>query len=252
MQGKMGQLINSPQTFVWDYKTNSQDDSGIYRLIVTPNTYGVTGLDKDNSVIKNFRQWLELWRLGGGVKNDIICSSRSIRLKFKNAQPDNAFTYVECSNAYDFLVNGLNLDLGNPIFCEDELQYWEQLADIIDVETFNFQDFIKSYFGAFEIKNGLDFIKIWFDCANSFERWLITLYYKSTCNCGYIRNVLDFCQNLSNAELFSNIATHILEISANSADIKERSEALKQAVAHNIKITDFAEKKLNAKLNAML
>ena len=252
MQGKMGAVIDSPQTFVWEYKSSPEEDKGIYRLIITPKTYGVTGLEKDYSIVTDFRHWLELWRQGGNVKSNIISTSRSISLKAKNAQPDNAFNYIECNNAFEFLVNGLKLDFGAPEFREDELQYWEHLADKIDVEFFNFHDFIKSYFGAFEIKNGLDFIKIWLDCSSSFDRWLISLYYRSTNATGYIRSVLDICQSLSNAELFGNIATHILEINATDADINERREALMVATAHDIKITEFAEKKLNAKLSAML
>jgi hypothetical protein len=252
MQGKMGSVIDSPQTFVWEYKSSSEEDMGIYRLIITPETYGVTGLDKDYSIVKDFRHWLDLWRLGGSVKSNIISTSRSIRLKAKNAQPDNAFNYVECNNAFEFLINGLRLDFGSLRFREEELQYWEQLADKIDVENFNFHDFINSHFGAFEIKNGIDFIKIWVDCGSSFDRWLISLYYKSTNANGYVRDVLDNCYSLSNAELFGNIATHILEINATDADISERRDALKEAAFHDIKITDLAEKKLNAKLNALL
>lgn len=252
MQGKMGSIIESPQTFVWEYKSSSEEDKGIYRLIITPETYGISGLETDYSIVKDFRHWLDLWRQGGNVKSNIISTSRSIRLKAKNAQPDNAFNYVECNNAFEFLTNGLRLDFGSLDFREDELQYWEQLVDKIDVENFNFHDFINAHFGAFEIKNGIDFIKIWVDCDSSFDRWLISLYYKSTNAKGYVRDVLDNCQSLSNAELFGNIATHIFEMNATDADINERRDALKEAAFHDIKITDLAEKKLNAKLNALL
>lgn len=252
MHGKMGSIIDSPQTFVWEYKSSSEEDKGIYRLIITPETYGISGLETDYSIVKDFRHWLDLWRLGGNVKSNIISTSRSIRLKAKNAQPDNAFNYVECKNAFEFLINGLRLDFGSLDFREEELQYWEQLVDKIDVENFNFHDFINAHFGAFEIKNGIDFIKIWVDCDSLFDRWLISLYYKSTNANGYVRDVLDNCQSLSNAELFGNIATHILEINATDADINERRDALKEAAFRDIKITDLAEKKLNAKLNALL
>lgn len=252
MQGKMSALMESAQSFVWEYKSPSEEDKGIYKLIITPSTYGVTGLEQNYSVVKDFRSWLELWKQGGGVKSNIISTSRSIQLKAKNAQPDNAFNYIECTNAYDFLIKGLRLDFGSPEFRLDELPFWEQLADSIDAESFKFHDFIKLHFGAFEIQNGLDFIKVWLDCTGQFDRWLLSLYYKSTSVSGYVRDVLDCCQNLSNAELFGNIATHILETNASDADINERREALKEAAAHNIKITDFAEKKLNAKLSAML
>lgn len=252
MQGKMGSVIDSPQTFVWEYKSSAEEDKGIYRLIITHDTYGVTGLENDYSIVKDFRHWLNLWRQGEDVKSNIISTSRSIRLKAQNAQPDNAFSYVECNNAFEFLINGLQLDFGSPEFREEELQYWEKLADIIYVENFNFHDFINAHFGAFEIKNGLDFIKIWVDCGSSFDRWLISLYYRSTKAKGYVRDVLDNCHSLSNAELFGNIATHILEINATDADINERRDALKEATFHDIKITDRAEKKLNAKLNALL
>lgn len=250
MQRKMGELINSRQSLVWEYKSSNR---GIYKLIISPKTYGVSSIEKNYSVVKNFRQWLELWQQGDNVKSNIISTSQSIRLKAKNAQPDNAFKYIECNNAFEFLVNGMGLDFGSPEFREDELQYWEQLANNINIENFKFHDFIKSYFNVNEIKNGLDFIKIWIGCGTKFERWLISLYYKSTnVSDGYIRSVLSICHELTDAELFDNITTHILEINATDSDINERREALKVAADHDIKITEFAEKKLNDKINAML
>lgn len=252
MQGKMGKFMNDNSTYVWEYK--SEIDKGAYKLIITNgNTYNVAGLEEKYSVVHNLYEWLRLWEKGKNVKQTIICSSPNIFVNSHYAQPDNAFYYQECNNAYEFLTQGLGLDFGDITEpTENDLLYWEQLASQIDITTFNFDDFIKERLDTFTLENGTDFIKSWFDCDTGFDRWLLALYFKKISNKqGYVYRALSQCVTLSKSELFSNIATLIFEDVNKEASISERLSAMKLARERGVKITDFAVNKLKAKLNAI-
>lgn len=252
MQGKMGKFFNDQNAFVWEYKSGY--DKGIYTLILTDGTtYGVSGLSEKYSVVGNLYEWLLLWKGGKNVKQQIICSSSSIYANAHHAQPDNAFTYIQCKNAYQFLTLGLGLDFGvvdEP--GEEEMPYWEQLASEIDITTFNFDNFIKERLDTFILKDGIDFIKSWFDCDSDFDRWLLTVYFRKISNgSGYVNRAVSQCTKLSKSELFSNIATLILGDANKEEYISERRAAMNLAADHGVKITDEARRKLKAKLSAI-
>ena len=251
MQGKMGKFMDDHQTFVWEYK--SSRESSTYNLIITDGTtYGVSGLERDYTVVHNLREWLKLWEKGENIRKNIICTSKNIFANSGNAQPDNAFEYVECKNAHDFLVKGLGLDFGGIENKEADAHQWEKLASLIDVETFDFQSFVNERFDTFNLKNSNDFIKTWFDCETDFDRWLLAIYYqKISDGKGYISGVLANCQNLSTSELFSTIATQIFDSPLTDDNINERRAALREAVKHNVQITEAAERQVYAKLSAM-
>lgn len=252
MQGKMGKFMNDNSTFVWEYKSGT--DSDTYTLVLTNGTtYGVSGLEEKFSYVSNLYQWLKLWEKGESVKKTIICSSPNIYSNAHHAQPDNAFSYLVCENAYQFLTQGLNLDFGvieEP--GEDEMQYWEQLASKIDISDFDFDKFVKERLDTFSLENGYDFIKSWFDCETDFDRWLLTIYFRKVSNGeGYINRVVAQCADLSKSELFSNIATLIFEDPNKEESIQERKAVMKLAASKGVVLTDMARKKLKAKLSAM-
>lgn len=252
MQGKMGPYMNDHQTFVWEYK--SPNETGTYNLILTNGTtYGVSGLERNYSVVRNLYEWLKLWEKGSDVKKNIICISKTIFANAFNAQPDNAFVYTECDSAYKFLTKGLKLDFGGITPNEDEMPQWETLAQNIDLEDFDFETFINERFDTFNIKDSKDFIKTWFECETDFDRWLLAMYYrKISGNHDYICESLDKCINLNTSELFSNIATHIFDTQMSDENIRERRSALEEAMRHDIRITDAAERQTYAKLSAMM
>lgn len=91
MQGKMNRFMNDNNTFVWEYK--SRTEQGTYQLIITNGTtYGVDGLESKYTVVGSLKEWLHLWKQGANVKPTIISSSPNIFKNAHHAQPDNAFT----------------------------------------------------------------------------------------------------------------------------------------------------------------
>lgn len=252
MQGKMGKFMNDNITFVWEYKSGI--DKGTYTLVLTNGTtYGVAGLDKKFSVVSNLSEWLKLWEKGEKVNQIIICSSPNIYINAHHAQPDNAFTYLVCENAYQFLTKALQLDFGiDDEPGEDEMPYWEQLASEIDINDFNFDEFVKGRLDTFNLKNGYDFIKSWFDCDTDFERWLLTIYFRKISKGeGYVNRAITQCVNLSKSELFSNLATLIFEEQNKDDFIIERKAVMKLAAEKGVNITNEARNKLKAKLSAI-
>lgn len=252
MQGKMSAFMQDRHTYVWEYK--SPRETGVYNLIIAPgSTYGVTGLEEKYSVVHDLHGWLELWTKGEAVRSDIICTSRTIFANAGNAQPDNAFRYTECADACQFLTKGLGLDFGIGEEPEpEELPYWEQLASLVDVGSFNFDDFVRERLNTFTLNDGVDFIKAWFDCETDFDRWLLALYFRNVSSGrGYIAKVLKNCRNLGQAELFSNIATLIFEEVNPEPYISERRKAMAFARCNGVTITDEATTKLKAKLSAL-
>ena len=251
MQGKMGKFMADHQTFVWEYKSSAE--RGVYDLILTNGTdYGISGLERRYSVVNNLSEWLRLWEQGEDVRKQIICTSPNIFRNAVNAQPDNAFRYIECRDAHEFLTRGLGLDFGGIQPLEEDRSHWETLAKTIDLETFDFDSFINERFDTFEIRDGRGFIKTWFECESDFDRWLLAMYYrKISGGRGYICRVLSRCSGLSTTELFSNIAACIFESPFSDDDIHERRAALKEANRRNVKITEIAERQVYAKLSAM-
>lgn len=252
MQGKMGRFIDDNSTFVWEYKSGAS--KGIYNLVITDGTtYGVADLKDKYTVVANLHEWLKLWEKGESVKQTIICSSPNIFANAYHAQPDNAFTYLKCKNAYQFLTQGLGLDFDTtaepPV---EEMPYWEQLASEININDFNFDEFVKERFDTHTLEDGYNFIKSWFDCSTDFDRWLLILYFRKVSNGeGYIYRAVSQSASLSKSELFSNIATLILDDANKDASIAERKQALMLAAEKGVKITDVARNKLKAKLTAI-
>lgn len=252
MQKKMGRFMNDNSTFVWEFK--SEIDKGTYNLVVTNGTiYGVSGLSDKYTYVKTLYEWLKLWEKGGKIQQTIISSSPNIFANTHFAQPDNAFTYTECKNVYQFLVKGLHIDFGvteEP--CNEEMHYWEQLAAKIDVNTFNFDEFVKEYLDTFTLQDGIDFIKSWFDCETDFDRWLLSIYFRKIADkTGYIYRAVSQCTDLSKSELFSHIATLIFDEPNKEAFISDRLAAMKLAAEKGVQIPDMARTKLKAKLTSI-
>lgn len=250
MQGKMSAFMEDNHTYVWEYK--SPHDSGLYNLILTASTYAVAGLERHYSIVDNLCEWLGLWEKGEKVKRNIICTSASICHSAHNAQPDNAFHYTMCANAFEFLTKGLHLDFGEISYKEEDAAYWERLAAMIDVADFDLKRFINEKYDTYSLHTSADFIKTWFECETDFDRWLLALYYmKVNQGKGYICAALADCSSLSTAELFSTIATKIFDSAYTDRDVDERRRALEEASRYGVKLTDIAEKKVCAKLSAM-
>jgi hypothetical protein len=252
MLAKMGRFANDPNIHIWEYKSNQEVNS--YELILTRgNIYGIQGIANKYTVATTLRDWLKLWQHGEQITQKIICSSKAIFDNAHNAQPDNAFHYVICNNVYEFLTNGLGLDFGDIKFKSEDIEHWETLAKSIDISDFSFDDFVNQHFDTFGLVDSLNFIKTWFACDTSFDRWLLSIYYqKKFDNSDYLWRVLQLCDKLNTAELFSNLATVIFDENITDKTIGERKLMLTEASRYNkVTITELAEQKVRTKLCAI-
>jgi hypothetical protein len=248
MQSKINKFKNDPVIFIWNYLSGKECKN--YRLILTAGTtYGVKGLEKDYTLCENFRQWVALWKsVGVGIKSQIISSSKCIFNNAENAQPDNAFEYTICNNVFEFLKDGLGLDLDGLSLRQEDLPNWEKLAQLIDIKDFDFDTFVYKHFNISTIDED-DFVKIWFEYKDNFDRWLLKMYFlrKQEKN-SYLQRVLENCQTQSTPELFSLLATQIFEEPIDNNSLQQRRVLLEYTKEENVQIVTEEEKRIEKEL----
>ncbi len=250
LEGKMETFIDDTQINIWRFLSQEKDLT--YKLILTnQNDYGVKGLEANYTIVNDIREWLNIWKDNKQqVSPQIICKSRSIFANSVYAQPDNAFSYETCRNAYEFLTHGLGLNFGGMQPLMSDGDNWERLAEEIDVSAgFSFPKFVKQHFGIDDIENHKDFIRLWFSHPSIFDRWLLARYYDNKANGqGYLCRVLKATSNYGTNELIESMATDISEI---TAEMDIRRYCLRYAAQQNVLLTEAAESMVARTLQAL-
>ncbi len=250
LEGKMDTFQNDSQITIWRLPSEEKDLT--YRLILTDNKdFGVKGLECNYTIVNNIREWLDIWKDTGKQSTpNIICKSRAIYANAVYAQPDNAFSYVTCNNAYQFLVQGLQLYFGGLQPLTSDGDNWERLAKCIDLsEGFNFAKFVQDYFGVNEVEDYKDFIRIWFSYPQGFDRWLLARYYMNkNGDSGYLCKMLRETTKYGTAELIENMA---YQLPSSSEDIQERNYCLKYAVKQKVQLPENVESMVANVLEAL-
>lgn len=236
LEGKMTHFATDNQAIIWHLK--GSDNTLSYRLIMTNGTtYGVRNLQSKYKVVENVRQWLTIWQ-HEGLTNTIICTSPALYANAKNAQPDNAFTYCECSSARDFLVKGLHLPLGFITYNPDEEPFWKLLAKEIDIaKDFNFDAFFNQKFDIYDLANYGVFIKTWFEFSKHYMRWLLSAYYRHRfCERGYICHVLGNIKGFTDSAFVEELLTCIFNCNGVQDLMDERRQALAAAAEKGVAV----------------
>lgn len=250
MQGKVSKFKYDPNIHIWEYHSTTIGKN--YKLILSKSTYGVKGLSGKYTICLNIRQWIDLWKDGNLVHQQIICTSRTLYNNAQNAQPDNAFEYVRCSNAYEFLKDGIGLKVGVDVASEEDADYWEKLSQYIDVEDFDFEQFVNREFNSYNLTEAGSFVENWFECKDDFSRWLLKIYYlQHVGEETYLSKALRKSPSLSTSELFSLLATLAFDEAIGEKELRVRCLLLKLAANKNVQITEWAERKVKAKLMAI-
>lgn len=246
MQGKMDSFRSDNAIRIWGY--HAAESEKRYRLILCPGTcYGVTGANEQYDYCGTVQDWVSLWKQGN-VRTNIICYSKSIFDNVGNAQPDNAFDYTICQNAFEFLREGLKL-IPKDIQCKvEELPHWETLAsEIKDVRSFRFEDFVLTRFNVRQLEES-EFMQFWFKWGDAFSRWLLKTYFlMKFCEGKYLCRVLMQCERYQSTELFDKLALQIFA-GCNAQDLSERRVLLSKGRDQGISLTVSAESELRQKL----
>lgn len=247
LEGKMRKFRDDPQSFIWYY--NNEDKQLEYRLILTDNsTFGVHGLEETHNIANDVTKWLGSWQYPE-LKENIICTSHSIFAHADYAQPDNAFTYCVCHNTYEFLVNGLHLELQGIPYREEESQYWDQLARLIDVHNFKFANFFNQQFGIYDLADYNVFFEQWFSNKDPFMRWLLAKYYTYRfCNEGYICRVLQQIESYNDTMFAKGLVLTIFSLDNKEDYLEERMIGLRKATQHGIELPPDIQKHLVTKI----
>ena len=252
MQSKVSKFKDDPNIHIWEYHSGTEYDN--YHLILTNGTtYSVKGLEERYTLCEDLRHWIALWKnVGAKIKPQIICTSKCIFANSDNAQPDNAFKYTVCNNAFEFLTEGLGINLGKLSLREEDMPYWEELASCIDVTDFDFDVFVNQRFNTLNLNDENAFVQTWFEYKDTFSRWLLKTYFVwKSGERSYLIRVLENVTSLSTSDLFSQIATHIFDEPLDEASIGQRLSLLKEAKRQHVQIKSLAEQKVKAKLSAM-
>lgn len=239
LEGKMEIFCHDSQSTVWRLKSGEKGLT--YRLVLTNRTtFDVKGLDARYTVVGNMQEWLNIWKdPKQQTTPNIVCTSQSIYANAVYAQPDNAFSYVSCGDAYEFLTAGLQLQFGNVQCMPGDDDFWKQLASDIDVSNgFSFKNYVEDYFEVNAIDTYQQFVKLWFDRLASFDRWLLATYYKSQDGSNaFICRILDSLSNLVGNEFVEKVA---YEMTSVEPEIEVRRYCLDEALRHKVALSESA------------
>ena len=239
LEGKMATFCHDSQSAVWRLK--SEEKALAYRLVLANRTvFGVKGLDTKYTVVGNMQEWLNIWKdPRQQTTPHIVCTSQSIYANAVYAQPDNAFSYVSCGDAYEFLTTGLQLQFGNVRRMPGDDDYWRQLAADIDVsDSFSFKKYAEDYFAVNAIDTYQQFVRLWFGHLGSYERWLLATYYKSQDGSNaFICRILDSLGSLVGNEFVEKVAYEMTNV---ESEIEVRKYCLDEALRHNVVLNESA------------
>ena len=250
LEGKMASFKNDSQSTIW--RLRSEDKGLTYRLIITNGkTFGVQGLEKHYTVVHTIHEWLNIWKdINKQVTPNIICTSKSIFGNAVYAQPDNAFDFVQCLDAYEFLTKGLQLQFGGMTKALGDGENWQELASQIDISNgFSFSKYVKSYFSISDIDSHETFIKLWFDYPGQFERWLLARFYQLQQDGeGFICRILTKTTALTGNDFIEQMVLYMTEI---ESEMEIRQYCLREAARRNVVLREVVESVLNSKLQAI-
>lgn len=248
LESKTERFRDQSQSFI--YYFHNSDRQLNYRLVLTNGTtYGVQDVERHYNIAPTVNEWLKCWHYPE-LKTNIICTSPAIFANESHAKPDNAFTYCTCHNAYEFLHDALNIKMPQCDYRESEKQYWEQLASEINIEDFDFDTYFAKRFKIFELSEHSSFYRLWYDNSASFDRWLISMYYRDRfCDKGYICRVLSTMDDYTTPRFLEQIALHIFTLENEAYDyIEERKAGMEEAARRGIVLSPTAQSLLKERL----
>lgn len=241
LESKTERFREQSQSFI--YYFHNSDRQLNYRLVLTNNTtYGVHDIERYYNIAPTVTEWLKCWRYPE-LKPNIICTSSAIFANAGHAQPDNAFSYCICNNAYEFLHDALGVKMPNCEYRKEDNIYWDQLAAEIDIEDFKFDNYFAKRFGIYELAEYSSFYRLWFDNNSNFDRWLISMYYRDRfCDKGYICRVLSTMDDYTTPRFLEQIALHIFSLEDEAYDyIEERKSGMEEAMRRGVVLSPTAQ-----------
>lgn len=250
LTGRMGGFADDNQATIW--RLRAADDVSPRRLILTDgSSFGVRGLEGRFTLVSDVRGWLSLWsRQSSGSERDVVCTSRSIFANVGNADPDNAFSFCVCHNAYEFLTKGLGLRLGNMRPSDGDDECWKWLAARVDVGDFSLGKFVNDHFDVRDCRKPDTFFGLWLSRGGRFERWLLAKYYRSEApDDDFLGGFLGGLDVLVGNNLVEAVAESIP--CRDDRQVKMRRSCLELAAKNGARISGAAEKCLLDSLMAI-
>lgn len=250
LEGKMEAFCHDSQSTVWRLK--AEQNAVTYRLVLTNGTtYGVKGLDARHTVVRTMQEWLNVWKDPKRQTTAcIVSTSPSIYANAVYAQPDNAFSYVSCRGAREFLTAGLQLQFGNVPSRPGNDACWRRLAEDVDVSgDFSFRKYVESYFSVSAITTYHQFVRLWLERLDCYERWLLTSYYKGEEHVNaYVCRLLDELDTFAGNALVEKMACELTTV---DSEIEVRRYCLTEARRRNVVLSENIALLLQKRLEAI-
>lgn len=208
---------------------------------------------KDIELIKNAKEWLNIWK-EDDVRR-IICLSKTLSYLYKNTLPDQVFDIKKINNYKNLILEIFNIDI--PIhYKEDDKQLWRSLLkNILREKTIkNFENLVTIYFNRASIKND-EIIDLWLEKNDELGRWLLKwwLINEPTLKDDYIHLVMDSLEIYTNAVLLDTLWFRIFDYEMiNKNWIHERKNYLKQFYRNSDTNPEKIEDKLKDRLTSVL
>lgn len=238
LTGRMGDFVDDNQATIW--RLRAGEGASPRRLILTDgSSFGVKGLDRRFTVVGDVRGWLSLWSRQSESDKGVVCTSQSIFANAGNADPDNAFSFCVCHNAYEFLTDGLGLCFGEMRPCAGEDEYWGWMAERVDIDAFGIDRFVNDRFNVRDCRQPDTFFSLWLSRRDRFERWILAKYYKANApGDDFLGRFLGGFEVLDGNNLVEAMALGIPCQEVN--DIELRRGCLKMAVEQNVRLGSVA------------
>lgn len=250
LEGKMETFSKDSQSTIWRLCTEEKDLT--YRLILTDgNTYGVKGLDEHYTIVNTMQEWLNVWKdVNKQATPNIICTSHCVFANAVFAQPDNAFSFITCHNAYEFLTKGLQLQFGSMEPQNSDGENWNILAERIDVaHGCSFSKYVTDSFSVLSIDGHETFIKLWLENPGQFERWLLSRYYQMYKEGhGYLCRILRKTTMLTGHDFVEQMALDMNEV---KSEMQVRKYCLVEAASRGVVLREGVQSTLAKRLETI-
>lgn len=184
---------------------------------------------KDIKLIKNVKEWLNVWKTGDVEK--MVCCSNTLSYHYKNTLPDQVFDIEQIDNYKNFILNIFDIDIPIP-YGEDEKELWGSLLNNILVERNikNFSRLVATHFNRASI-NKEEIIDLWLEKNDNLSRWFLKWWVvnETSWKENYIHLVMDDIGNFTNDEFLNKLWFKIFgHDRINKSWIRERKDYLKR------------------------
>jgi len=224
----------------------AEDRQNINKIKIYLTDFEVSNT-KDVKLIKNTKEWLNVWKADDVGK--MVCRSNTLSYLYTNTLPDQVFDIEQLINYKNFISKILDIHI--PIdYKDDEKELWERLANNIlrEKNIKNFKELVATHFNRASIKKE-EIVDLWLEKNDEISRWFLKWWVINEISCkeNYIHLVMDSTGNFTTQEFLNKLWFKIFDCDRiNKNWIHERKDCLKQFYSESGMDADEMESDLDS------